>query len=286
MIPSRPRLALRRKVLLALIATIALALSCVGMQTASASTKSRLALSVNPDRSNAVRLNGSTVKGEIYVFVRDSKNLDTVDFYLDGRRRTERVRTETDPPFDLAGTADDGAAVPYDTTKLADGSHRLRVVLTRSDGTRSSRRGYFTVANNGVTATPTASPTTSTTATPSATATPAASPTTSTTATPSATATPRRRPRPRRRHQPPQRRQRRHRRPRKHQRRSPVPRRPRVQQRCRLRAAHQVPQKSRALRQVPRALRRRRRRPQQAQNRQRPLRRDQRVRLPHRGLSL
>ena len=91
MIPSRPRLALRRKVLLALIATIALALSCVGMQTASASTKSRLALSVNPDRSNAVRLNGSTVKGEIYVFVRDSKNLDTVDFYLDGRRRTERV---------------------------------------------------------------------------------------------------------------------------------------------------------------------------------------------------
>jgi hypothetical protein len=188
MISSRPRLALRRKVLLALIATIALALSCVGMQTASASTKSRLALSVNPDRSNAVRLNGSTVKGEIYVFVRDSKNLDTVDFYLDGRRRAEPVRTETDPPFDLAGTAVDGAAVPYDTTKLADGSHRLRVVLTRSDGTRSSRRGYFTVANNGATATPTASPTTSTTATPSATATPTASPTTSTTATPPATA--------------------------------------------------------------------------------------------------
>jgi hypothetical protein len=104
MISGGPRLAIGgwRKVIIALIVSGALALSTVGVESAAASTRSRLAFSVNPDRSNAVRLNGSTVKGEIYVFVRDSKNLDTVDFYLDGRRRTERVRSETEPPFDLA----------------------------------------------------------------------------------------------------------------------------------------------------------------------------------------
>ena len=162
MSPGRPRLALRRKVMLALIASLAIALGCAGIQSASAATRSSLAVSVTPDRSNAVRLDGATVKGKIYVFVRNSETLDTVDFYLDSRRRTKPpLRTETDPPFDLAGTAGDGTAVPYDTTTLADGSHTIRVVLTWSDGATSSRRGNFTVVNGGATATPTAPLTTS-----------------------------------------------------------------------------------------------------------------------------
>ena len=165
MIPGGPRLALRRRrtAVIALGASIALALSGLAIESASASTRSRLAVSSSPDRSNAVRLDGATVKGKIYVFVRNSETLDTVDFYLDSRRRREPpLRTETDPPFDFAGTAGDGTAVPYDTTKLADGSHTIRVVLTWSDGARSSRRGNFTVANGGTSATPTAPLTTST----------------------------------------------------------------------------------------------------------------------------
>ena len=82
------------------------------------------------------------VKAKIYVFVRNSKTLDKVDFYLDGQWPTRTpVRTDEVPPFDFAGTAADGTALPYDTTNLTDGSHTIRAVLTWSDGTTSSRRG-------------------------------------------------------------------------------------------------------------------------------------------------
>jgi hypothetical protein len=118
-----------------------------------------------------VRLDGSTLKGKIYVFVRNSSRLDKVDFYLDrSSRTTPPVRTVTSPPFDLVGTARNGTALPYDTSKLADGSHRIRVVLTWSDGTKSSRRGKFKVANKGTTPTPTAAPTATATSAPTTTA--------------------------------------------------------------------------------------------------------------------
>ena len=172
--------------MIALALTATLALSVLGIQSTSASTRSRLALSLNPDRSNAVRLDGSTVKGKIYVFVRNSETLDKVDFYLDSSSRTKPpVRSETDPPFDFAGTADDGTAVPYDTSKLADGSHSISVVLTWSNGTTSRRRANFTVANNAVAPTTNPSPTTTTTASPTATNT--ASPAAPTTTAPAAT---------------------------------------------------------------------------------------------------
>ena len=167
MSPGGSRLASRHRRMLVIVlgAVIALALSGIGIQSAAASTRSRVAVSLSPDRSNAVRLDGSSVKGMIYIFVRNSNSLDKVDFYLDSRRRTEPpVRTDTDPPYDFAGTAADGSATPYDTTKLADGSHSIRTVMTWSDGTTSSRRGTFTVSNKGVTTpstppTPTATPT-------------------------------------------------------------------------------------------------------------------------------
>jgi hypothetical protein len=198
MIPGVPWLALRRrrKAMIALGLSATLALSVLGIQSASASTRSRLALSLNPDRSNAVRLDGSTVKGKIYVFVSNSKTLDKVDFYLDSSSRTKPpVRTDTDPPFDFAGTADDGTAVPYDTTKLADGSHSISVVLTWLNGTTSRRGGNFTVANEGVAPTANPSPTTTTASntvspaapTTTAPATTTATPTTTTTATPTTT---------------------------------------------------------------------------------------------------
>jgi hypothetical protein len=177
-------LALRRrhKAVIALGVSIALALCSLGIHAAAGSTRSNLALSLKPDRSNAVRLDGSTVKGKIYVFIRNSNTLNKVEFYLDGPwRTTPPVRTEEMPPFDFAGTAADGTAVPYDTTKLANGSHTIRAVLTWSNGTTSSRRGNLTVANSGATATPTASLTTTTTAAPT--------PITTTTAAASATAT-------------------------------------------------------------------------------------------------
>jgi Right handed beta helix region len=186
MLLGGPRLALRRhrKVVIALSVITGLALSGLGLESASASTRSRLAVSFKPDRSSAVRLDGSAVKGKIYVFVRDSKTLDKVDFYLDRSRRTKRpVRTDRSAPFDLVGTAADGTALPYDTTKLADGSHSIRVVLTWADGTTSSRRGDFTVANKGATSTPTTAPTTTPPTTEPTTTPPATEPTATATTT-------------------------------------------------------------------------------------------------------
>src|SRR4051812_1595309 len=152
MTPGWPRLALRlRTLVIALGIGMILAISCLGIGSASAATRARLAVSLNPDRSSAVRFDGSTVKGKIYVFVRNSRNLGKVDFYLDNSSRTKPpVRTDRRAPFDLAGTARDGTARPYDTTKLADGTHRIRVVLTWADGSTSSRRREFAVANKGV----------------------------------------------------------------------------------------------------------------------------------------
>jgi Right handed beta helix region len=172
MIPSARQLALRRRrrAMIALGLSAILALSVLGIQSASAATRSRLVLSLSPDRSNAMSLDGSTVKGKIYVFVRNSKTLDKVDFYLDSSSPTgPPVRTDTDPPFDFAGTAEGGTAVPYDTTRLADGSHSIRAVLTWSNGTTSGRRGNFTVANQDVAPTTDPSPTTTSTASPTAT---------------------------------------------------------------------------------------------------------------------
>jgi hypothetical protein len=196
----------RRKMVVALGLSAALALSGFSIESASAATRPSLALSLSPDRSGAVRLGGSTVKGKIYVFVKNSQNLGKVDFYLDGYRRTKPpLQTDTSAPFDFAGTATDGTALPYETTQLVDGSHTIRAVLTRLDGTSSSRRWDFTVANSGATGTTTASPTASTptppatttaaqttdvTASPTTTATAASSTSTTALATPSASARP------------------------------------------------------------------------------------------------
>jgi hypothetical protein len=198
MLPGGPRSAQlrRRKVVIALAALIVLAVSGLGIECASAATNSRLAFSFSPDRSSAERLEGSTVKGNIYVFVRNSTILHKVDFYLDDPRRAKPpIRTETDPPFDFAGTAADGTALAYDTTKLADGSHSIKAVLTWSDGRTSSRRGTFTVANMSPgTTPPTAAPTTTMTTAPAPPAASTAPPTTSapttTTAAPTTAGTP------------------------------------------------------------------------------------------------
>jgi hypothetical protein len=156
----RPPLAARLVIALGTSLALALVLGVSGVESTSASTSSRLAMSLNPDRSNAARLDGSTVKGKIYVFVRDARTLTKVEFYLDSTWLTAPpTRTDTIPPFDFAGTAANGTALPYDTTTLVDGSHRIRAVLTWSSGAIASRRADFTVNNDGVT-TPTTPPTT------------------------------------------------------------------------------------------------------------------------------
>jgi Glycosyl hydrolase family 12 len=178
-----------RRMLIAFGTSLALVLGVLGIfgvGSASASTRSRLAVSLSPDRSHAVRLDGITVQGKIYVFVRNSRGLRKVDFYLDDPRQTRApARTDRVPPFDLAGTARNRTARPFDTTKLVDGSHMIKVVLTWRGGRTSSRRATFTVDNENAMPAPTAS-TSSGSASATVTKTPSAP--TSSTATHSASA--------------------------------------------------------------------------------------------------
>ena len=100
------------------------------------------------------------------------------------------VATDKQAPFDFAGTAADGTARAYDTSRLADGSHTIRAVLKWSDGTTSTRRGHFKVHNGGVKPTPTTAPTAATTApAPAATTTKPAPAATTTKPAPAATTT-------------------------------------------------------------------------------------------------
>ena len=66
MSPGGSRLASRHRRMLMIVlgAVIALALSGIGIQSAAASTRSRLAVSLSPDRSNAVRLDGLDRQGK------------------------------------------------------------------------------------------------------------------------------------------------------------------------------------------------------------------------------
>jgi hypothetical protein len=147
---------------------------------------------LNSDRSSAARLDGSRVNGKIYVFVRNSKRLDKVAFYIDSPqwRKRSPVRTDKKAPFDLAGTKTDGAARPYNTAKLADGTHTIRVVMTWADGTTSTRRARFKVRNGSVKPTPTPKPTPTTTALPTSAPTTTAPTTTAPTTTAPATTGP------------------------------------------------------------------------------------------------
>jgi len=194
MVLGEPRLAVRRhrKVVVVLAVSIALALSGLGIESASASTRSRLAVSLNSDRSSAVRLDGSRVNGKIYVFVRNSKKLDKVDFYIDSPqwRKKPPVRTDKKAPFDLAGTASDGTARPYNTAKLADGTHTIRAVMTRTDGTTYTRRGRFKVHNGGAKPAPIPTPTATTTVSPTSAPTATAPTTTAPTTTAPTTTAP------------------------------------------------------------------------------------------------
>jgi Glycosyl hydrolase family 12 len=194
MVSGESRLAVRRhrRLVVVLAVSIALALSALGIESASASTRSRLALSLNSDRSSAARLDGSTVNGKIYVFVRNSKNLDKVAFYIDSPQWRKRppARTDKKAPFDLAGTATDGTARPYNTAKLADGSHSITVVMTWANGTTSTRRVRFKVHNGSAKPTPTPTQTPTNTASPTSQSTTTAPTTTAPTTTAPATTGP------------------------------------------------------------------------------------------------
>lgn len=93
-------------------------------------------------RSDATRddlgnLDGSTIGSSVFAYLDVSATSKSVAFYVDDPTGTTTpVRTEYTAPFDLGGTGVSGP-LPYDTSGLSGGWHKVTAAVTAADGTRS-----------------------------------------------------------------------------------------------------------------------------------------------------
>ncbi|GAA4886005.1 fibronectin type III domain-containing protein [Ferrimonas pelagia] len=108
----------------------------------------QIVLANNPERTNAVLLDGQTVSGEIYVFTTPDDGVERATFFL-GQTQLSQVKRESTAPFDLGGTESDRSARAFDTQALSDGVYQLRTDLELNDGSTLSLFASFTVANEG-----------------------------------------------------------------------------------------------------------------------------------------
>jgi hypothetical protein len=107
-----------------------------------------LLVSAAPDRSSPAPLDGSTRGGVIYAFVGPATGVSRVRFFVDDPQMSGAPRqTEKAPPFDLAGTAADGTAFPFDTRQLTDGPHAVTAAIDLTAGGSEVVHAFFTVAN-------------------------------------------------------------------------------------------------------------------------------------------
>ena len=107
-------------------------------------------MSGSPDRSAPSPLQGAAVAGDVFVFVEPTAGVSHVDFWVnDPTRTSRRDKRESNPPFDLAGTAGGPArlANSYDSAQLGDGVNTVSIEVNLDDGTTTVVEASFTVAN-------------------------------------------------------------------------------------------------------------------------------------------
>jgi len=107
-----------------------------------------LQVSGSASRSPSNSLAQGTLQGSAYVFATPASGVKRVSFYIDDPKRARTpYHVEAAPPFDLAGTASDGSALPFDTKKLADGAHTVTAAVRLTAGSTVVVSSTFTVAN-------------------------------------------------------------------------------------------------------------------------------------------
>ena len=138
-----------RAILLAVLCIGGL-LSTVISTPASGQTSRSLLLSLSSNRSSPTNLQGSTVAGDIYVFLSPDAGVSKTRFYIDNPTMSGTpFKTENGAPVDLGGTNSAGLAMPFDTTSLTNGSHQLSARIDLTAGGTEAVHTTFTVNNTG-----------------------------------------------------------------------------------------------------------------------------------------
>jgi len=96
----------------------------------------QLLLSTNSNRSNAVKLDGQTISGDVYIFLNPEANVSQVVFSIDGQTHN----TENYAPYDLG--------VPFDSASLSNGSHTISALVRLQDGTSDTVSANCMVENS------------------------------------------------------------------------------------------------------------------------------------------
>ena len=110
--------------------------------TATPAPDYRLVVSESPERSGARPLAGATLGGAVYVFVTPGQGIRQAQFYLNGMPG----QLERFAPHDFAGGSVE-IARPFDTRTVADGLHRIRVVLELENGRVQDLEDTWVVRN-------------------------------------------------------------------------------------------------------------------------------------------
>ena len=127
------------------VACVAAALAMVP-GTAQAASIYSLQVSTSATRAPAVALDGGTVTGTVYVFVAPATGVKQVRFFLDNTSATGTPRqTESNAPWDFAGTATSGNANPYSSSALAAGTHTITAAIDKTAGGTDLVTATFTV---------------------------------------------------------------------------------------------------------------------------------------------
>jgi hypothetical protein len=104
-----------------------------------------LKVSTQANRSGATDLAGSTLSGKAYVFSGPDAGVSRVDFWLDNPTMSGTpTKVEKEAPFDFKGGTV-STANPWDTTRVADGSHTITAKLYLSSGGTETTSATFTV---------------------------------------------------------------------------------------------------------------------------------------------
>lgn len=117
-------------------------------QPAQAAEQYSIQVSSSSARSASTLLANTTVAGTKYIFVTPGTGASSVRFWLDDPQMTGPPRkTENRAPHDFAGTAKSGAALPFDTATLTDGSHTVTAAVSLTAGGTVVLQATFAVGN-------------------------------------------------------------------------------------------------------------------------------------------